>query len=348
MKNGTPPVIQVPRHLWALGLTLCITACEFRSCSATRKGTPSMSNTTSTTKTVCLGRYLFEVPESAEFSLGYARSDSSEVKAIEPPSPTDAAFLAAIETKERDLRAATHRTDGTRLRQASLVNDGKHRVLVYREDEREHRISVVEAHVRSETREWTVGHAISDEDIPAFQQEVARVANGLRARSDDDIPQSPGACVRGGLLSVAPTEGEVISGGARVEQLSWSLSIRSETSKPYEESEQLLTRMAGAIDMAGGASSGIKVLRRREVHLDGRAGQEQITIFPADGVSSFDARLELYGDGTYRTPTLKLWMEANRLAPPDPRDPRAFLSDDEALALWDALLKSIRPRPGAF
>ncbi len=31
-----------------------------------------------------------------------------------------------------------------------------------------------------------------------------------------------------------------------------------------------------------------------------------------------------------------------------PDDPRHFLTEQESLALWDAIVQSIRPRPGAF
>jgi hypothetical protein len=312
------------------------------------KRTPLMNELTTNMKTVCFGRYLVDVPQKAEFALGLARSDSVDIKAVEATSRSEAAFQAKIDNIERELRAAKHNTEGTRLREVSTTEDGRNRIFVYRKDEVGSLISVVETFARLGDREWLVGHAISDEDVATLKQEISEIVGGLRARSITDIPNSAGACIANGLLNRSPKYGEGFAGGAQIEDLSWSLSLRSETSKPYEPKQRLIVRAEDAISMVGGSSSGIKVLRKREITLDGRKGEEFVALYPGDGVASLSAKLELYGDGTYKVPTLKLTMDANRLSPPDPNDKRVFLSDDEALAVWDAVLKSVRPRPGAF
>jgi hypothetical protein len=309
--------------------------------------TPLMNELTTNMKTVCFGRYLVDVPQKAEFTLGFARSDSVDIKTVEPASKNEAAFQAKIDNREKELKAATHRTEGTRLRSISPINDGKQQVFVYRQDDRGRYISVVETYVRQNGTEWLIGHAISDEDVADFKREITEVAQHLHERPMVEIPPRPGACIRNGFLDRVPQEGEEFAGGAQIEDLSWSLSLRSETSKRTDLVKPLLKRADEAVGLVGG-SSDIKVLRKREITLDGRKGEEFVALYPGDGVASLSAKLELYGHGSYKVPTLKLTMEANRLSPPDPNDKRVFLSDDEALAVWDAVLKSIRPRPGAF
>ncbi len=221
-------------------------------------------------------------------------------------------------------------------------------MFLYREDAGDRRMTIVEALVRHDSAEWLLRFQASDRDVSDVKRDMEEVAASLSVRAMTDIPVDPGVCIRDSFLMRSPHEVEEFAGGAKVEELSWSLSLRSETSKPYKQSEQMLTRMADSIGMAGGFASGIKVLRKREIMLDGRKGQEHVALFPGEHVVSFDARLELYGDGTYKVPTLKVEMEANRLAPPDSKDKRVFLSDDEALEVWDLVLRNIRPRTGAF
>jgi hypothetical protein len=298
-------------------------------------------------KTVCFGRYLLDVPRKAEFALGFAKSDAIRIESVAPRS-TDAEFREKLAAREIELRALRHDTEGTRLRGVSELPGNRGRMFLYREDAGDRRMTIVEALVRHDSAEWLLRFQASDRDVSDVKRDMEEVAASLSVRAMTDIPVDPGVCIRDSFLMRSPHEVEEFAGGAKVEELSWSLSLRSETSKPYKQSEQMLTRMADSIGMAGGFASGIKVLRKREIMLDGRKGQEHVALFPGEHVVSFDARLELYGDGTYKVPTLKVEMEANRLAPPDSKDKRVFLSDDEALEVWDLVLRNIRPRTGAF
>jgi hypothetical protein len=335
--------------LAALGLTaIAVTqvACQPGDLFPAKR-TPLMNELTTNMKTVCLGRYLVDVPQKAEFTLGFAKSDAIRIEPIEPPTQTEAGFRNKLSTREGELRALKHDTEGTRLRGVSDLSGNRGKVFLYREDADDKRMTVVEALVRYGSSEWLLKYQTSDKNVPIIRQQTEEVAAALQARPVDDIPATPGACIRGSFLIRTPQDVEEFAGGAQIEDLSWTLSIRSETSKPYKPAERLIKRAMDAIDL-GGAASAVKILRKREITLDGRKGEEFVAVYQGDGVASLSAKLELYGDGTYKVPTLKLTMEANRLSPPDPNDKRVFLSDDEALAVWDAVLKSLRPRPGAF
>jgi hypothetical protein len=312
------------------------------------KRTPLMNELTTNMKTVCFGRYLVDVPQKAEFTMGFAESDVVTIEPVEPRASSNAAFQNRIAAHETELGQLKHDTEGTRLRGAYDLAENRGKMFLYRDNAQSQRMIVVEAMVRHASGEWLLKYKTSDKNVAEVKQEFVDVAANLQPRSMNDVPTSPGACIRDSLLNRTPNYGEQFAGGARIEDLSWSLSLRSETSKRSDYGKPLLKRADESIDMAGGFSSGIKVLRKREITLDGRKGEEFVALYPGKGVASLSATLELYGDATYKVPTLKLIMEANRLSPPDPNDKRVFLSDDEALAVWDAVLKSIRPRPGAF
>jgi hypothetical protein len=208
---------------------------------------------------------------------------------------------------------------------------------------------LVETYVHAPPLAWQVTRKTVDKYREDVVQQVAEIAQGLSYRDASSIPRDPGACVADGLLSRAPERNEEFHGGAEIKALSWSISFTSETSGPRDnvDHKDLFKRVDEAIDMAG-TGSGIQKLRRAKVQVDGRTGQEYVGLYPEKHAVILDAKLDLYGNATPQVPTIKLVMEAGWPIQKNPADPRRFLNQDEALAIWDAVVKSVRPRPGAF
>jgi hypothetical protein len=73
-----------------------------------------------------------------------------------------------------------------------------------------------------------------------------------------------------------------------------------------------------------------------------------VALYKENGVTIFDAKLETYGDQSPLSPMVKLSLEVGWPDQANPEDPRKFLNQEQALELWDAIVKSVRIRPGAF
>jgi hypothetical protein len=306
----------------------------------------AMTELSKNMKTVCIGRYLIDIPKDADFSLGDSESDSVKIERI-PAFTSESAYRERLRDHEQMLRSSPHKKEGIRLRSVTQVNGGKQTIFVSRRTADESFVSLVETFVAADSTAWKVFIDVADEDVAPVSAEATSTASSLASRQSSDIPKAAGACIRDGLLSRTPTQRETFNGGARLEGRSWSLSVTSETSTARETGKQLFDRVDRAIDMAG-SNSGIKKLRRAKVDADGRVGQEYIAIYPDSHANILDAKLELYGSGKPQVPTIKLQMEVGSPRKADPTDPRVFMKDEDALALWDAIVKSIRPRPGAF
>jgi hypothetical protein len=306
----------------------------------------AMTELTSRMKTVCFGRYLVDIPAEAEYSIGDAYSDSNKIERI-PKFADDGAYREHLKEREQRLRSTKHDTEGSLLRSVVQLNGGQHTAFVSRTDADDRRLSLVETFVSSKSNAYRVSYTTSEKYLSSTIQEVERIARSLKDR-DVTTPSAPGACIADGVLELAPMETEAFNAGARMTSLSWSISFSTETSGPREPGATLHDRVDRAIEMAG-AGSGIRKLRRANVAADGRSGQEYVGIYPGEqGVEIFDAKLEVYGSGKPQQATIKMHMEAGRVVKPDPSDPRKFLTQDEALALWDAVVKSVRLRSGAF
>lgn len=305
-----------------------------------------MTDLTANMKTMCIGRYLIDVPAEAEVSLGNAESDSNVVERI-PAFLNKQAYEEKLREREAELRAAPHKTEGSLLKSVIKSSDGKPLVFVSRPDTANRHMYLVESFVFATHAAWWVHFETNDEYLRETTEQVTAIAQGLRYREPNTVPVGKGGCLAEGLLDHAPKDAETYYGGARVQSKSWSLSITSETSGPLGGNEDLFYRVDNAIEMAG-AGSGIKKLRRAVVEADGRKGQEYVGLYPDEHAIIFDAKLELYGDSTPQKPTIKLLMESGWPKKKHPDDPRTFLTEQESMAVWDAVVKSIRPRPGAF
>lgn len=310
--------------------------------------THAMTELTAKMKPLCIGRYLLDVPAQAEVALGNASSDSNKIERI-PAYSSDAAYAHALQQREAELRNAKHETEGMLLKQVVKSSDGRQTVFVSRPEADDRRMYSVESFVHTPPVAWHITAESIDKYLRTDIDAILQIAQGLSYREPSTIPTTAGACIADGLLNRTPREVEEFHGGARIETLSWSISITSETSGPRDNLnfKDLFHRVDDAIDMAG-PGSGIKKLRRAKVQVDGRSGQEYIGLYPEEGAIVLDAKLELYGNQKPQQPTIKLHMEAGWPVKKDPQDPRHFLSQDDALAVWDAIVKSIRPRPSAF
>ena len=95
---------------------------------------------------------------------------------------------------------------------------------------------------------------------------------------------------------------------------------------------------------------GIKLdfFRRGQVSIDGEPGEEQAFRYEENGVKhlSFAAETRQSSPATFDAPVINVEMKlGGQLLNGEYRG--ASMNEKDALALWDAIIKSIRPRPGA-
>lgn len=308
--------------------------------------TQAMTELTQRMKTVCIGRHLLDVPAGSETAIGDADVEIITIERV-PPLVGDGDYAARLLAHEQSLRTAPHETEGSRLRLVRVVNNGALKVFVSRENERDTIMNDVEAFATAERSVWRLHYQTANQRVDHVVSLIADIASKITARDTNSIPSSDGACIAGGLLRRKPEEAESFSGGARDQALSWTLNFASETRGDYAPSERLFARVDRAIDMAG-SSSGIKTLRRATLTVAGRSAQEYVALYPEKGATIFDAKLETYGTQSPMSPMVKLSLEVGWPDKANLQDPRKFLNQDQALELWDAIVTSVRLRPGAF
>jgi Tle cognate immunity protein 4 C-terminal domain len=163
----------------------------------------------------------------------------------------------------------------------------------------------------------------------------------------DPAEAGKGTCI-GGLLINDHYDGEVFSVGAR-DSKHPDLVIEVFMNSMISKSDGgLLKRWDRRIGMMAELGVRPNLLRRGSVTVVGRAGEQLVDTQRYNGKMAriFAAETLLRSPATFAEPYLKLNMNLGGQVPSGEYVDPSFTEAD-SLVLWDRILKSIRPRPGA-
>jgi len=362
--------------LLALCLTFALTACG-RAAPLTEQEQRTVTELTSHMKTRCVGRYLIDLPADVQTS-GRATLEGVQVST---EKMTQQEFLREMEERETKLRAMKHlkgylffygdsEAYVNKSAAASIRKEGiwyfihmgdideapSHRTIEVYKWDRDVRLKL-EISASDFTRPDQSEDSIVKQLSPAARNDVGQkisntlyLARHFQGHADDDIPTGPGVCIDGGFIAGAASDKERI-------ETSFYLTGRRDVSvdfssdSSYAEETTLLQR-GGEINAAVNAVQG-RTIRNSVVKLGDISQAEEwlIASVTISGVPGHRFRLEANSKiGSTKTPLLILQM-VNGVFPsniPKAERTKASLTEGEAVALWDAVLRTIRLRPGAM
>ncbi len=362
--------------LLALGLTLALTACG-RAAPLTEQEQRTVTELTANLKTRCVGRYLIDLPADLQTS-GSATLQGMQVST---KKMTQQKFLEEMQKRETELRGMKHlkgylffygdsEAYVNKSAAASIRKEGiwyfihmreiyeapSHRSIeVYRWD-RGYRVKleIAGADYRHDPTLSALGLSqLKPEQINDVGQKLSNtldLARHFQGRADDDIPTGPGVCIDGGFIAGAASDKERIESSFYLTGRR-DVSVDFSSDSSYAEETTLLQR-AGEINAAINAVQG-KTIRNSVVKLSDISQAEEwlIASTTISGVPGHRFRLEANSKiGSAKTPLLILQM-VNGVFPsniPEAERIKASLTEGEAVALWDAVSRTIRLRPGAM
>lgn len=294
-------------------------------------------------KTHAIGRHLVDVPRDAKLIERWKFNDDP----LEPlPIKSDAHFKQIVAQREAELRMAQHKTKGAMLIERVDHAQGGVTLISWRRP-----TGVILYHFDAYFRGGSKAIKYYGELGPDRKQPVLenfeKLSSEWRELKPGEIPE--------GIGYVA---GEMILADKRLNKESWTLSIEL-VGKPdvsielssfvvgKVDPEQTLRKRAGGI-VAGmlGLGLGLSRLRNRE-RLVGPIWAEEILVAGTqDGKRGYGFKWEAPGKpNSLAEPQLNLELEVGESA--YTTNAQSFTSDEEALAIWDAIVDSIRLRPGA-
>ena len=198
-------------------------------------------------------------------------------------------------------------------------------------------------------------------DTPQKLAHLLKVYERVQGRAEGEIPTGPGLCIAHGFVAGKPEAGEQIDLAYDLKGAPDVFFSFLHTTAVYEDTT--LLQRSGQVESEM-AQSGSKTIRKGDRTIDNHPYEEWLmkgptpyqvpgTLFTLNGNETAHdpskpfITWELYnGFRIPQPPNLTLDQEEKRGLFKDLK--KATLSEAEAVALWDKVTTTLRPRPGAF
>lgn len=302
-------------------------------------------------QTVCIGRFLIDVPDDAQIS--YRRAFIAGWTISSDSEETDAGFTERLAAKEAKLKLSKNDKGGARLESVKEIEGNRAfgKILVHSREwtygiENGKRVDstfvAIDALVRINGVSFDFAREIGREtDVQRLLQFISQ----LGARHDGAIPHQPGFCFEDGFLSepltAAQNERVAVFIGLKGHP---DVAIAANTMAGLKPAASLLERDARS-SVKQSNPSNFKSIRKGVRPIAGMAGEEmlQIVIEP-NGTKSQDFMWESPGetDNVFH-PIFTLEMNTGHGQPGHPIN--SSFTDAKALALWERISNSLRLRP---
>lgn len=305
---------------------------------------------TETMKTVCVGRFLIDVPSDAR--IGFRGAFLSGWTIATRGDESTSQFHERLADKETELKSEKNEK-GLNSLEAVLPVAGKDlegKIFVFNRTwqywfEHGKRIdsNVASAHAYVRVQNTSVDFTAEFGDTRV--KELAHIVTQIYPLLENQIPTEPGFCF-GDAMLVEPLTAD------QTERVTLFVGLKDhpdfllalDTVAGLKPADPLLLRDDR---IKGPYEPFTRTLRRGERAIGGVAGQELLERFSEkDGVNSYSFTWESYSkqDDVFR-PRLSLEFSTDHAAIAQNKTIESHLTDGAALALWDKISSTIRVRP---
>jgi len=362
------------RPLWRFALLAAMLAgCAGTALSTNENRIPKMNNMPpkiaplfEKTKTVCFGRFMIDLPESAQLIWG-PMSVPYKLNVYPNKGYT---IKREIYTKTNEITSKKHSEEPSMLIGVfdSVNEDSK--ILVGYEDRHDTLGAQLYSYIRLDKVLFVQSIpssplVVSDEsarmgireDKTIYKkdvEELQNIARRLRLRAENEIPDETGVCIEEGFISwPLDFRHERIAIGFRFPQapdVTFAIETMA-TSRPREDSTLEAALKAGREEAGerglGALFKRIKTLRKQDRTIGQWEGAEALMRLPSKDGNPESHEFIFKSPGAAKD-MLRPWAEINFYTgvkgnargqvPPS-------LTDEEAIAMWDRLTSTIRVRP---
>jgi hypothetical protein len=338
------------RHLFAALLAAALLGCNLYA-APIHTGERIMSDLTKTMQPVCFGRLVVEIPSVSKIKGWEQEVSYTKIELVDHPSPSRKIFDAKVAQREKQLRASPHNTDGMLFKdRIRLTPDSD--LLIFREDKFDHYQFQFDALFWRPTFEYLFHARTTDKYLSEGIDDIAKLVKSfIPTPTTDLLSVPPGLCIKHGVVTGNEFRGESVSIGGLIEEypgLGFSFSTESTDRGP--EDPRLIARLERSFGMGDSMGKEItaatKFLRKGRRTLNGQAGEEIVAVITIDGETSYEANAEFYGEpNSLDKPNIEVSLSDQTHDDNTHKPYGKNLTEKEFLALWDALLNGIKPRP---
>ncbi|MBU1424454.1 MAG: hypothetical protein KKH12_10365 [Gammaproteobacteria bacterium] len=333
---------------------LIVTLCGNNLHAATiNTGDKNMNDLTKSMQPVCFGRLVIEVPTVSKIKGWEHEVDRTKIKTVDHHSPNRKSFDTKIAQQERQLRSSPHNTEGVLFKnRIRLTPDSE--LLVYREDRYDHFLYQLDAPFWQPTFEYLFHAETTDKYFDAGIARITKVVKNFiptPSVTTDLLSLPPGLCIEHGVVTGNEFRGESVAIGGLIEEypgLFFSFSTQSTDQGPEEPRMiERIERSFGMGDKMGNEiTAATRFIRKGRRKLNGLDGQEIIAVMTLDGITSYEANAEFYGEpNSLDKPNINVSLSDQTHDDNTHKPYNKNLTEKEFITLWDTLLNGIKPRP---
>ena len=313
-------------------------------------------------KVIGIGRFVVARPSDFVILTQSYKFDGNTLKTSRNKSILE--FKHVIEKREKYLREQRRRDDTAGKFENSNIpwlEDARSptadtRVLTYRkfEDLESPDIYQIEgyAYLGSTMFSWTFN--ADPRKLPLAIASNASFAQNIKLRENSDIPSEPGFCFDGGF--VASKEGiEWARAYFKRPDTPGSAIFGIEMRPRLKSDDKLLDRVPTLVRMLANLATYTRTLRSGDRTVAGMPGEELLIKIKANGITAYKFIWEFQGrddddDGpiSLANPNTRIELRVGGAKTgEDATSETSVLTEEETLALWEALLAGFQLRPGA-
>jgi hypothetical protein len=302
------------------------------------------------TRTVCFGHFLMQVPATATIVYGPAEVETS-IEYFEGQGDKVAEHVAARLAEVQKERRFLMKNDIPKLPFFGKVIDGVipgQKIVFGSKDQVGYAVDSF-IPVGKHLFVQSLDSIMPDEDAV---NTINRVASRLRPRLEDEVPEEPGICIEAGFVPLQ-AKYERVPIGIRLKEfpdVHFSVDVHKNLEYlPEGSSPKLLREQAREMaeaDGLGAVFARTKILREHERQLGIWKGEEQALRTPAykDDFEAHDFRFHSMGAvNDPLLPELDIRLDSG-VKDDSKAKVKPSITDEEALALWDKLITTIRVR----
>ena len=319
-----------------------------------------------TTRTQCVGRYIFEVPASFENTLtdrAQINDVSISSRRLYPP-----AFAQRIRLREQELKKGhtVREVDQPFLKQVYSLGEN---AVIFDRNRNESVPGfgrILEGHLYVDGVAFTLVQEINDLSDPKYKKnkesliragvnidslntqpqklaELQDLMSRLSGRKDDEIPTQPGTCISQGFIRDGKGKPQEDITFIYRHNPIFSLSVSTNTflgdpASMLERSHEIQPYLSGI---------NARTLRKNKTHIADFEADEWLNTAPSDKFPDADPAQLLFNIIAnekivdFRHPIIDLTLSNHALPPP-------AYSEAELVEIWDRITRSFRIRNNAF
>jgi hypothetical protein len=321
-----------------------------------RQDRTKVAKMTERMKTVCVGRFLIDLPQEAEVSLGRAFLDGFDITTV---AESETAFTERVRVREAEIGSQPNEQGKKSLELAKELNYGdvRGKLLVFgrwstswNESGKRKRVEAVALSGFAHHKEKAVSFDFSAKNYdPRRIDKLPKLMAKVVTRGDQRIPAEPGFCIDRALVTdpLSAEQNESVTMFAGLPGHS-DLAIVFSTIAGTRQGPGMLARSAKATArLPFFMRAAFRTLREGSRTVNGLPGEELgVKVTEANLTTNFSFDWEMGGKADdVKLPLLTLELQTGINPRAGGKPVQSSLSEAALTELWDKILSSIRLRP---